>query len=162
MVSEAKLGCCKLCGNRFHRSWQCPFKQRNGRRLHNNASERRKVIKELDTVFSQYIRLHQLNQLGYNVCYTCGRRLGYSNAQACHFINRRYLGTRWDEDNVKVGCNHCNVTLNGNLNQFAARLRAEVCSELEVKKNRKPTDLELQAKLTEYKNKLKEEKNGQF
>ena len=65
-----------------------------------SRSERKKLVKKLDKVFSEYIRLRD----GYK-CVLCGSRI---NIQAGHLITRGKYSTRWDEDNVFAQCRSCN------------------------------------------------------
>ena len=75
---------------------------------------RSKLVKKLDTIFSQYIRLSESGNDGYGICITCGEKKFWKEAQACHFFTRGRQATRWDEDNVHFGCYRCNVLLKGN------------------------------------------------
>ena len=58
--------------------------------------------RELDRVFSLYIR----NKYP-KVCYTCGK--WSTTLQNGHFIVRKYLATRWEEDNCRPQCVGCNI-----------------------------------------------------
>ena len=62
---------------------------------------RKNIIKRLDAVFSQYIRLrHAKNEIA--ECYTCGKKDHYKKLQCGHFMSRKHYATRWDEDNCEV------------------------------------------------------------
>ncbi len=65
-----------------------------------SKSERKKLIKKLDKIFSEYIRLRD----GYK-CVLCGSR---TNVQAGHLITRNKYSTRWNEENVFAQCKSCN------------------------------------------------------
>lgn len=82
---------------------------------------RKTLIREADRVFSLYIR-NRGETFGYNHCFTCGKYLPVTELQAAHFISRRYTNVRWHPLNVWPGCNHCNVTLGGNLKIYERRL----------------------------------------
>lgn len=84
---------------------------------------RKSLIKEADRVFSLYIR-NRGATYGYNHCYTCGAYLPIEELQAGHFIGRSYFNVRWHILNVWPQCNHCNVSLNGNLNKYEHKLIA--------------------------------------
>jgi hypothetical protein len=69
---------------------------------------RKNLIKELDTVFSQYIRLrYAKNEIA--ECVTCGKKDHWSKLQNGHWASRRHYSTRWDEQNCNVQCAGCNV-----------------------------------------------------
>lgn len=77
--------------------------------------KRSKVVKDLDAAFSQYIRLRDDGK----GCCTCGVKKEWKEMQACHYITRGKLPTRWDETNVHSGCYRCNVLLKGNYTEYA-------------------------------------------
>ena len=82
---------------------------------------RKNLIKELDTVFSQYIRLrYAKNEIA--ECYTCGKKDHWKKLQAGHFASRRHYSTRWNEDNVQVQCYSCNIANQGMQFEFGKRL----------------------------------------
>ncbi len=60
-----------------------------------------KLKKELDKWFSLYIRLRDSNEYGMVQCFTSGRVYHYKQIQAGHFMSRRHLSTRWNEQNVQ-------------------------------------------------------------
>jgi hypothetical protein len=69
---------------------------------------RTKLVKKLDTVFSQYIRqVNSVNEIA--TCFTCGKQDHWKNLQNGHFQSRRHYSTRWDEVNCQVQCAGCNV-----------------------------------------------------
>mgnify|MGYP003665460414 CR=1 FL=1 len=69
---------------------------------------RTKLIKKLDTVFSQYIRQRDAeNEIA--TCFTCGKKAHWKKLQNGHFQSRRFYATRWDEMNCQVQCAGCNV-----------------------------------------------------
>lgn len=67
-----------------------------------------KLKAKLDKVFSLYVRLRDSNRKGYGKCITCNQPKHYTQAHAGHFQSRRYLNTRWDEQNVNLQCPGCN------------------------------------------------------
>ena len=65
----------------------------------------RLIKKEADSWFSLYIRLKNSDWRGYTTCYTCGHVSHYKKGMQCgHFASRRFLNTRFDEENVRVQC----------------------------------------------------------
>lgn len=77
-----------------------------------------KYKKELDRVFSIYIRTKYPK-----VCYTCGKSGALQNG---HFIVRKYLATRWEEDNCRPQCIGCNIYGKGMSIDFDERLVQEL------------------------------------
>ena len=83
---------------------------------------RSKLVKKLDTIFSQYIRLREADNKGFVTCFTCGKNSHYKTQQAGHFQSRRHYATRWDERNVQVQCVGCNMFKGGEQFLFAKAL----------------------------------------
>jgi len=82
---------------------------------------RSKVVKKLDTVFSQYIRLRDsINEI--STCFTCGKEDHWKKLQNGHFMSRRHYSTRWDETNCQVQCAGCNVFRYGEQYKFSIGL----------------------------------------
>jgi len=65
-------------------------------------------MKKLDTIFSQYIRLRDTNDLGHGRCFTCGVPIEYKTCECGHFRHRRHINTRWHEFNAHAQCFECN------------------------------------------------------
>lgn len=82
--------------------------------------------KELDTVFSKYIRLKYADKNGFCVCYTCGAKKHWKDIQNGHFIPRNILITRWSENNCRPQCVGCNVFGNGKMLDFEDHLVKEL------------------------------------
>ena len=82
--------------------------------------------KELDRVFSIYIRQKFSDSDGNNTCYTCGKAGTIKTMQNGHFVSRQYLATRWDENNCRIQCCGCNLFGNGKPLDFEERLKKEL------------------------------------
>lgn len=80
----------------------------------------KKLIKELDCVFSLYIRKRD-----HNICYTCGKQMDLKHSQNGHFVSRTYLTLRWNEKNCHCQCMRCNVFLHGNMAEYSQRLELD-------------------------------------
>ena len=63
-------------------------------------SERKKLVAELDRVFSLFIRARDKQ------CVICGKREGLTNG---HLLTRTAYSTRWDEENCACVCIGCNL-----------------------------------------------------
>jgi len=81
-------------------------------------TKRSTLIKNLDAVFSKYIRTKYSNN-GKVECVTCGRQYEIAKIQNGHFISRKHYATRWDEENVAPQCYGCNVMQQGQQYLFA-------------------------------------------
>lgn len=68
-------------------------------------SERKRLVKALDTAFSLYVRKRDKN-----VCQICG---SYKQPQCGHILSRVAHSTRWDLTNACCMCAKCNL-----LNEF--------------------------------------------
>lgn len=69
---------------------------------------RRTLIREMDTVFSQWTRRRAADHAGYAECFTCRKRLPWTDMHAGHFALRTHMATRWEPLNVHPQCAYCN------------------------------------------------------
>ncbi len=116
------------------------------------------MVKKVDAVFSQYVRLRATDDTGHGECYTCGSRRHWSEVDAGHFMSRACMSTRWDPNgNVQFQCKRCNGFRSGEQFLFARKLDAEYgegkAEELfiESKQTRKWTRAELEQMYHHYK-----------
>lgn len=118
--------------------------------------KRSTLVKNLDTVFSQYIRLRYAKD-EIAECVTCGKKDHWKKLQCGHFMSRRHYSTRWDENNVGVQCYGCNITSQGQQFLFAKHLGLELAEQMVLKSKQtvKFTDADLQDMIQHYKDKLK-------
>jgi hypothetical protein len=120
--------------------------------------KRSAIVKKLDSIFSQFIRLRNSDHSGTTECFTCGKRDHWKKLQNGHFQSRRHYSTRWDETNCQVQCSGCNVFRFGEQYQFGLNLNTlfkKNTAEKLLKKSRetvKYTDDELLLLITKYKN----------
>tara|TARA_R100001460_G_scaffold26850_2_gene54396 strand:- start:2793 stop:3206 length:414 start_codon:yes stop_codon:yes gene_type:complete len=118
---------------------------------------RSKLVKKLDTVFSQYIRLKNSVD-GYATCFTCGKKDHWKKLQNGHFQSRKHYATRWNEQNCQVQCAGCNVFRYGEQFLFAKnldeRFYAGLSDELYIKAKQivKYTNSEIEDMILKYKN----------
>lgn len=117
-------------------------------------------VKSLDKVFSQFIRLRDSKD-GAFMCCSCRQYKPYEQADAGHFINRKWMTTRWREDNVHAQCRACNRFDEGNSAGYAMfMIRKYGESHVDylegVKRDvAKYTDFELDLMIKDYKAKIK-------
>ena len=83
-----------------------------------------KLKKELDAVFSKYIRT-KYSKNGMVKCYTCQHIGEIKRMQNGHFNPRQHLATRYDERNCRPQCFACNMYYGGNPATFATNLKKE-------------------------------------
>ena len=126
-----------------------------------------KLKKELDKWFSLYIRLRECSDTGAAVCFTCGKVAHYKTLQNGHFQSRRFMATRFDEENCQVQCVKCNMYSQGEQDKFGLALDSkygEVTAEELEQISRsilKISRVEYEEKIVYYKSlveKLKKEK----
>lgn len=80
------------------------------------------LVKKLDRVFSIFIRLRYAKKGGEVKCFTCDKPMHWRNSQCGHFMSRRYMSTRFHEQNCMVQCYGCNIMMSGNQYIFGLRL----------------------------------------
>lgn len=126
------------------------------------------LIRKLDTVFSQYIRLRDADTNGICRCISCGAAHHWTKIQNGHYVNRGHMSTRYDEKNCNSQCVSCNMFDEGNNIGYTRGLirkyGIKVIEELEAKKYSfcKRTPFEYKILIDHYKKevaRLKAEKN---
>ena len=119
---------------------------------------RSKLVKKLDVVFSQYIRLKN-SKNGICTCVTCGKKGHWKTGgiQAGHFMSRKHYSTRWDEDNVKPQCVGCNMFRSGEQYKYSLYLGKQLSENLHQKSNKivKFTSIELEEMFKHYSDEVK-------
>jgi hypothetical protein len=99
---------------------------------------RKTVIKNLDKIFSQYIRLRDCRRTtqtdDQGLCITCGKLVHYKQAHCGHFHTRGAMNLRWDERNAHLQCCGCNTYRAGEQAKHALAIESmydrEVLDEL--------------------------------
>jgi len=81
-----------------------------------------KLKKELDKIFSIFIRLRWATNEGLCQCVTCGKVSHYKKMQCGHFQSRRHHATRWNEQNCAAQCISCNCFQQGQQYRFSLYL----------------------------------------
>ena len=118
---------------------------------------RSKLVKKLDTVFSQYIRRSNADNNGYCTCITCNKTFHWKEIQAGHFMSRKHYSIRWDERNVKPQCVACNVYRAGEQYKYSIFLGKELSNVLYLQSKEivKFTNYELEDMINDYSERLK-------
>ena len=114
------------------------------------------LVKKLDKIFSEYIRISNSDNDGNTKCVTCGKVENWKQQDCGHFISRTHMSTRWDERNVGTQCKYCNRYCQGRQYEFSKYLGQELSEELYLlsKQTRKISEIELQEMIEYYKNKI--------
>lgn len=125
--------------------------------------KRQKLIKELDRVFSKFIRLRDCDKHGIVTCPLCGAKIPYEKSQNMHFISRWVLKYRFDEMNCYAWCMRCNVILNGNYIEYTLFMINKIWKEKveEMKNDKRPFELktwEIEELINVYGEKVEEMK----
>lgn len=157
---------CGICGALGHSKFYCkskPIKQVKRSVVKKKPTKklpkritRSQLVKRLDTVFSQFIRLRDSID-GMATCVTCGDTRPWEYQQNGHFYTRGRYPTRWDEMNCNVQCVRCNVFLKGNYINYTMymidKYGREAVDNLETKSKSvtKITSVELQEMIDYYK-----------
>lgn len=81
-----------------------------------------KLKKDLDIIYSRYIRIVNSDDAGYVQCISCKKVWPWKQMQNGHFVSRRYSNLRYDERNTKPQCYGCNMMRGGNMANFAVAL----------------------------------------
>lgn len=123
------------------------------------------LIKQVDDIFSQYVRLAAAGKDGFISCYICGTRVHWKEAENMHYIKRgASLFLRYDLRNNKAGCHTCNCTKDGNYIEYAKKLEAEKPGITDILFEEstlyiKVTRDEIKNIITEYTQKVRQLKN---
>jgi len=76
----------------------------------------------LDKVFSIFIRQRDAVN-GVIKCISCGKLVPWKESDCGHYINRKHMATRYDEQNCNAQCRSCNRFDEGNMHGYANGLR---------------------------------------
>ena len=121
-----------------------------------------KLKEKLDRIFSQYIRLRDMDKRTETfVCISCGRRLPILQADCGHYINRQHMNTRYSEVNCNAQCRSCNRFDEGNMQGYRRGLVAKygevrvLLLESSKYEMRKYCDVEYMALIQHYQNEIK-------
>jgi hypothetical protein len=82
------------------------------------------LVKELDRVFSIFIRTRYMDNNGDSVCFTCNNTFAWRQMHCGHLVLREFKGARYDEVNCQCQCPKCNGPLRGNIEVFKKNLQS--------------------------------------
>lgn len=118
-------------------------------------------IETLDSIFSEYIRKRDSDQYGMVRCISCGKRVVWKEADAGHYVSRKHMCLRYNENNVNGQCVDCNRFKSGNIDKYKKGLILKygrfIIDYLENKKNeiRQYSSFEIELMCNYYKKKIK-------
>lgn len=97
-----------------------------------------KLIRKCDLWFSRVVRYRAAGKGGFSQCYTCSVVDSVVQMDAGHFLDRAYLGHRFNEDNVRIQCRKCNRLMSGNIERYEMLLRHELGDDVvdDMKENK--------------------------
>lgn len=150
----------KICGVCVKKNSVEKAKKRRQVKRERKAESISVLTKKLDRIFSIYVRLKYADNQGNVKCFTCDNTHHYKSIQNGHFQSRRYMSTRFHENNCRPQCYACNVGLHGQQYIFGANLDREICSGtaetmvLLSKQTKKFSSLELRELIDDYTRKV--------
>lgn len=115
------------------------------------------LTRELDEVFSEWIRKRDAAPVGLAFCVTCGKSGRWQDMDCGHFQSRRFLATRWEPKNCAAQCRACNRFAEGKHAEFAKaidkRWGAQTSDKLIIlaKQPTRPMKFQLKAMIEYYK-----------
>lgn len=150
-----------LCGYHYWQSIRLKSAQKAQEKELSQDEDLQTLVKDLDIIFSRYIRLKDADLYGCIECYCCGAKVKWTMSDASHFIPRGHMYTRFNEMNVKPCCQPCNRNLHGNLAAFAQHLERDNPGSVEILQEHSRTIYhyskdELRQMIGEYDRKLKQ------
>lgn len=124
-----------------------------------SSSSMQNLIRDLDSIFSQYIRIKYANKEGIVTCFVCNAPFPWSGLDNGHYISRTNLATRFMEDNCYPQCKRCNNIHNDDKEPFKKAIneyRPGLIDFLEEQARivYSPALFELKALIIEYRSKL--------
>lgn len=126
-----------------------------------SKSRRSSLITKLDGIFSEFIRRRDSDSQGLIRCISCGKIVHWKESDCGHYVNRKHMATRYDEENCNAQCRSCNRFDEGNIMGYRRGLIEKIGEKktdmLEIKKHNvcKMSEVELEFLINIYKNKLK-------
>lgn len=160
-IIVVKAGWCQRCNEQKKKD----IKSKRAVKVIDKAEKNKsigKLKKDLDTIFSLYIRQRYADKDGMVKCFTCGKIDHWKKMHCGHYISRRHLSTRFSETNCQNQCPPCNLYNQGAGDAFAVHLKKvygdSILEILEMKKNNKTNwgRFEYELLIKEYTEKLEQ------
>jgi hypothetical protein len=98
--------------------------------MSNKKLNKSSLVKKLDKIFSEFIRISNADNNGNTKCVTCGKVENWKLQDCGHFMSRIHMSTRWNENNVGPQCKYCNRYCQGKQFEFSRYLGEELSEEL--------------------------------
>lgn len=117
---------------------------------------RSKLVKELDAIYSKYVRLSKITNRTNNICVCCGVEAHWKKMQNGHYCSRSHYNTRWMDMNCAPCCCGCNIFKHGNYPEYTRYMLevygADALKELiaESKKIVKIQNYEIEEQIVKY------------
>jgi Bacteriophage Lambda NinG protein len=93
--------------------------------------------KQLDDLFSKFVRQRDSNEYGFVKCCTCEGFHHWKQMQCGHYHSRNILQVRFEETNTGPQCHTCNCLRDGEVQKFKLYLQQkygpDVLQELDIK-----------------------------
>ena len=129
-----------------------------------DEKSKRELIKVLDDIFSEFIRLRDADDNGWARCITCEKVYpwkGTGNLHCGHYINRDIKAVRYNEINCNSQCAGCNSFGSGRIHIYRQKL-VEKYGENEIKELERIAEMgggydayQLREMISEYREKVK-------
>lgn len=78
--------------------------------------------RELDDVFSDFIRLRDRKVGNFINCFVCGVTVPWQQSHNGHYISRAHMATRYNENNCNAVCIDCNCFDPDHQNQYRLKM----------------------------------------
>ena len=122
--------------------------------------DKKKLTKDLDIAYSQYVRRKASDNKGECICFTCGKKESWKKMDCGHFVPRANMYLRWDLRNLRPQCINCNRLNYGELGIYEKNLEKETngsVSDLLADSKRfcRVSERDIAEMLLDIKNKLK-------
>lgn len=139
---------------------KAPKRPQDARKRVKAPKSKAKLRKELDALFSRFVRYSAVEPDGLVSCYTCPNRNEPKKMQNGHFVPRQYLATRYDEVNNHPQCYACNMLYNGQPSRYAIQLELDygigTVAMLEGKRSQVTPDFPYEDWIAIYQEKLRD------
>jgi len=118
--------CCSyVCALNYSRGKIKKEKKIKDKEVKERLKTKSQYLKELQLIFNKYIRLRDAGL----PCISCGVTITGKGHASHYYSVGAYPNLRFNEDNVHMSCEKCNVHLHGNIADYSERLPDKIGSE---------------------------------